>query len=82
MKQALLKFFLRQTLSLVLADRRASALAIGRAEASFLAGDKPFTRRGHVYRFVKEHAPTGTPKCLVDVGTEAAQALDELSRSK
>lgn len=82
MKQTLLKFFLRQTLTLVLADRGTGTLAIGRAEASFQAGDKPFVRRGHVYRFVKEHAPAGTPKCLLDVGTEAAQALDELSRSK
>lgn len=82
MKQAILKFLLRQTLSLVLADRGNGSLAIARAEASFESGDKPFTRRGHVYRFIKEKAPAGTPKYLLDVGTEAAQALDELSRSK
>lgn len=82
MKQAVLKFLLRQTLSLVLANRRTATLAVGRAEASYQGGDKPFVRRGNVYRFIKENAPAGTPKYLLDVGTEAAQALDEMSRSK
>lgn len=80
MKQAILKFLIRQTLTLVLAERRKGTQAIGLAEASFQQGDKPFTRRGRVYRFVKEQAPTGTPKFLLDLGTEAAQALDEMSR--
>lgn len=80
MKQAILKFLIRQTLTLVLAERRKGTQAIALAEASFQGGDKPFTRRGRVYRFVKEQAPEGTPKFLLDLGTEAAQALDELSR--
>jgi hypothetical protein len=80
MKQAILKFLLRQALTLVMTERRKGTLAIGLAEASRQEGDKPFTRRGRVYRFVKEHAPTDTPKFLLDLGTEAAQALDEMSR--
>ncbi|MNF21475.1 hypothetical protein D3C81_316610 [compost metagenome] len=80
MKQVLLKFFLRQVLSFVLADRGKVKLAVGLAEASYDEGDKPFTRRGRVYRFLKEQAPAGTEKYLLDAGTEAAQALDALSR--
>ena len=80
MKQILLKFFLRQVLAFVLADRGKVKLVVGLAEASRDEGDKPFARRGRVYRFLKEQAPAGTDKHLLDVGTEAAQALDALSR--
>lgn len=82
MKVVILKFVLRQILAYVLGDRSKVEHAVALAEASYQEGDKAFTRRGRIYRSVKEWAPSTTPRYLVDLGTEVAATLDELSRSK
>lgn len=82
MKKKLFAFLLRQLLVFVFGDRTRASHAVALAEASYEEGDKAFSRRGRVYRFIKEGAPTEMPKYLLDLGTELAQTIDELDRSK
>ncbi len=82
MKKILLKMALHFCLTYVLGSREKGKLVTALAEASREAGDTPFVRRGRVYRDVKELAGKETPLYLVNLGTEAAQVLDELEAGK
>lgn len=80
MKQVLVRFALQLILRFILGNGERAKLTVGLAEASRQAGDVAFTRRGRIYRQVKEWAPAGTPLHLVNLGTEIASTLDEMSR--
>lgn len=82
MKQCIINFVLRQILQHILADRANARYVVGLAEASRDDGDSAFVRRGKVYRTIKEWAPQGTPLYLVNLATEMAQTLDEVSTKK
>ena len=82
MKNRVIQFVLRQLLITVLGSRTRATHAVALAEASYDEGDKPFNRRGRVYRFIKEGVDVKTPKYLLDLSTEIAQTLDELERRK
>lgn len=80
MKKLFIKFILRLVLRYVLGNFTKVNHAIALAEASRQGGDKPFTRRGKVYRSIKDWSPTDTPVFMLNLGAEVAQTIDELNR--